>query len=489
MFARDLAGGGVVIDVGSHVFDVLATWFGENCEVLDYQDDNQGGVETEGRARLRFGDVNVTVALSRLRKLANTCVIQGSERTLKVGTGFTTTFEITDREGAVVQSGQVPVLPPAAGEWTELFAGQLRMFADAVATGAPSLADATAGVATARVTAACYGHPGRPKGVPSWAAFDLPDGAASLEGLRVGVTGATGFIGGRLVDALVTASRAQVVGAVRDFRRLVRLSPLDQDRLTFARLDLDDPRALLDSPVDVFVHCAHGNRGTVEERWRTSVEGTRNALRMAEAAGARRFVHISTVSVYDTSTVESLTESGSAFEPDADDREYAAQKLAAERIALTEARGMDVVVLQPTVVYGPQSGGWTVRPLTRMPADSAILPTGDAGVCNAVYVDDVVSAIILAIATPEAAGRRFLISGDRPISWGRFYDAYRDMCDGALAEAADGTLPEWERRLYASPSAVRIELARKVLGYRPRYSFDRGIAITRDWARWAGLAR
>jgi nucleoside-diphosphate-sugar epimerase len=51
-----------------------------------------------------------------------------------------------------------------------------------------------------------------------------------------------------------------------------------------------------------------------------------------------------------------------------------------------------------------------------------ILPDSEVGICNAVYVDDVVSAMIFAATNREAVGERFLISGPSPISWAQFYE-------------------------------------------------------------------
>jgi len=56
-----------------------------------------------------------------------------------------------------------------------------------------------------------------------------------------------------------------------------------------------------------------------------------------------------------------------------------------------------------------------------------VLVNGGDGLCNAVYVDDVVQAMLLAATAKEGAGERFLVSGPRPVTWREFYGAYEAM--------------------------------------------------------------
>ena len=89
--------------------------------------------------------------------------------------------------------------------------------------------------------------------------------------------------------------------------------------------------------------------------------------------------------------------------------------------------GVDATIIQPTIVYGPFSGYWTERPAAMLTAGVVILPAPGDGICNAVYVDDVVQALILAAQRDEAAGESFLVSGPEHPTWLDFYHAYEKV--------------------------------------------------------------
>lgn len=307
----------------------------------------------------------------------------------------------------------------------------------------------------------------------------------------VAVTGAAGFIGGRAVERLVLERDDHVRAVVRNYGRLARLSPLPQRRLEFWTADVTDVSAMsaaLEGCTAV-VHCAYGNAGSVDERYRTTVDGTLAVLTAAREAGVRRFVHVSTSEVYDSSTLDVLDESAPSLPDDPTDMEYERQKLAAERFVLAASDGgMDCVVLQPGVVYGPWGAQWTTAQLRRLPTDNACLPTGDDGHCNAIYVDDLVNASFLALEAPDVNGERFLVSGRETVSWGAFFDQYRAMLglprpDGGCASPR---LPDWESELYARRAAISGEHARERLGFTATATLDEGMLKVKQWAQWMG---
>lgn len=489
IFRPDLAAGGVVMDVGVHVFDMLMMWFGVDAEVVEYSDDGTGGVESEASVRLRIAGATADVVLSRQRKLSNSCVITGSRASLRVGIGFDADYEIRSCSGYVVDSGSVPALPQAAQAWNDLYVGQLRAFLSAIGAGTKPLADVKAGARAVELAVACYDS-GR-RGQLPWPWSTRVVSRERLAGQRVAVTGATGFLGSRLAELLTTETGASVVAMARSYSRFARLAALNQERLRFAAGDVtnvnDLASALADA--DTVIHCAYGNAGSVDERWRTSVEGTQAVVKASMEAGVRRLVHVSSISVYEPSGRKTITERSPYLRQDPGDREYDQQKLEAERIvAEVAAADLEVVIIQPGFIYGPYGPWWTANPLRRLAENPALLPSGSGfGICNAVYVDDVAAAILLAAELPGLAQERFIVTGQAPVSWGEFYDAYRDVL-GLPHTARDlEFLADWERALYLREITASSEHASAVLGYAPRFSLTDGMTRVRHWAQWQGL--
>lgn len=308
-------------------------------------------------------------------------------------------------------------------------------------------------------------------------------------GVRVvAVTGATGFIGARLVERLVLGTAYRVRAMTRSPGRVARIAQLDPNRMEVVVADIAAPGGLdarVLAGVDVMVHCAYGNDGDEERAWTVTVEGTRAVMQAAVAAGVRRLVHISTVAVYDAAGRARVDEHCPRLAPTR--RGYAEAKLAAEEIALACSGALEVVVLQPTIVYGPWGGEWSRGALERLERNNAWLPTGGDGVCNAVFVDDVVEAITLSLTASAAPGSCLLVSAAEPVTWGAFYDTLRQMLCLPVPSGHGGPsgLDPWERDLYASSAAVNIERARTLLGYAPAYDLGRGMAALQAWVEWA----
>ena len=246
---------------------------------------------------------------------------------------------------------------------------------------------------------------------------------SEFAGKRCLVTGGTGFIGGRLIESLASDG-AELRALVRDLSKSPRIARFD---VQMVRGDLAE-RADVERAVegcDYVFHCAFGNSGDLERMRTVTVDGTRHVVEACRKEGAR-LVHVSTVAVYGDTPDGTLDETA-ARNPGGDF--YAETKLEAEN-AVLEAAGagaLQASVVQPTIVYGPFGPAWTVRTFDELKSGYVMLIDGGEGLCNAVYVDDIVRGLRLAASEEGALGEVFLLSGPEPVTWREFYGAHEAL--------------------------------------------------------------
>ncbi len=304
----------------------------------------------------------------------------------------------------------------------------------------------------------------------------LAEANEQLAGRRVLVTGGSGFIGGRLVERLVVEAGAEVRVLVRNFASAARLArfPLD-----FARGDVLDEAALEAAArgCAVVFHCAYGTSGSQGHRARVNREGTRRVLEAAAKAGVARVVHLSTLMVYGRTADGDLDETaprrrfGNA---------YSDSKLEAERLVLDAARAgrVPATVLQPTAVYGPFGGVWTEQVLGSLKTGRAILIDGGRGLANHVYVDDLVSAMLLAAVEEKAVGEAFLVSAEEPATWREMYAAFEAMLGASrtVSMTAAEARAHWQLSQRARPRLLPALLA----GLRGDRALRESLLATRE---------
>lgn len=319
-----------------------------------------------------------------------------------------------------------------------------------------------------------------------------------MSGGRFIVTGATGFLGGALVRRLL-AEGHEVVALGRQAEALLSLA---RDGARAIRCDLAKQSALPE-PVaaDVFVHCAALSSpwGRYADFHAANVIGTQNALAMAKAAGVKRFVHISTPSVY------FRFEDRPALREDAPlpvpVNAYAATKRQAEEL-VRKQDALDPIILRPRGIYG--AGDTALMPRLLRVARKRALPLMRHGraATDLTHVDDVVGAVMAAANAGKISQRVFNVSGgvalnvrevieragERagvPVRWRSMpapvvLGAVR-LIEG-LAKIAPGR-PEplttaYSVALLAYTQTLDISTAKAVLGWTPRIGFEDGLART-----------
>lgn len=226
--------------------------------------------------------------------------------------------------------------------------------------------------------------------------------------MRVLITGATGFIGGRLCEVMALQAIGRPRAFVHSTATAARIARLP---LEFALGDLCDRPAVERAMqnCDAVVHLARGEP-------RVMRQGLENVLRAAVNANVKRFVHMSSVAVHGNHPPpESASENAPVRRCD---NEYGREKLRQEHLVSAYARRhrLEAVILRPPTVYGPFSS-FTLGVLQRIRAGTVAMVNDGAGPFNLVYVDNVVRAILLALSTPRASGEIFFVTDGEAVTW------------------------------------------------------------------------
>jgi len=279
---------------------------------------------------------------------------------------------------------------------------------------------------------------------------------------KILITGGSGFLGGRLVETLARRG-ARIRVATSDFRHCARAARFPVE---LVKADLLDHEALARAAADctLIFHFAYRFGGSPTEQQRANVEGTRALAEALLRNGGRRLIHISSMSAYGAPRDGDLVETSL---PKPINDAYSNTKLAIDRMLLElhRTRGLPVTILQPAVVYGPYAPTWTIRLLEQVSTGRVALPAQGSGLCNAVYVDDVIAATLLAAEHKAAVGEAFLISAAAPTTWGEFFGAYEAMVDKRAIVHLDDEQARIEGRKQQQGSSllgkVRRELARR----------------------------
>lgn len=231
---------------------------------------------------------------------------------------------------------------------------------------------------------------------------------------RILVTGASGFIGVRVCERLALETGASVRAMVRQWSSAVRIAHLPVEIVLG---DVTDPASLgaALSGCDAVIHLALGsNRGIGL--------GTRHLVAAAHEARVRRFVHMSSTAVYGLNPRPPVA--GEATPLERLGQPYGDAKIKAERAVWdAAAKGLPAVVLRPCIVWGPRSQ-WNTGALERLKRGQVSLVGDGQGICNIVYIDNLIDAVLASLVRPEAVGEAFFVTDAKPVTWGEFVAAH-----------------------------------------------------------------
>lgn len=318
---------------------------------------------------------------------------------------------------------------------------------------------------------------------------------------KILVTGAGGFIGSHLTEALVRDgydTRAFVMyNSLNSWGWLDRVPADVMGQFEVVAGDIRDPNGIADAMkgVDIVLHLAaliaipfsyHSPDAYVQ----TNITGTLNVLQAARRLGISRVVSASTSETYGTAQFVPITED----HPISAQSPYAATKVGADQLALSFYRsfGTPVALLRPFNTYGPRQSARAVIPtiISQIAAGSrqiklgSLTPTRDF-----TFVRDTARGFIQAMECDEAIGGVTNIGSGFEISIGDTVVAIAQAMGVDIEVVQDNTRlrPQSSEveRLFAGTSK-----AEKIFGWMPefggRQGFLRGLAETAKWYRDPG---
>jgi nucleoside-diphosphate-sugar epimerase len=322
------------------------------------------------------------------------------------------------------------------------------------------------------------------------------------------VTGASGFLGGRLAQVLAEQGEPVIVLARKnsDLRHLDGLPGL-----RVVRGGLTDRDAVLEAvreATHVF-HCAAASTDWARREvfHESNVRGTETLVAAArEARGLRRFVHVSTTDVYGYPETP-CAEAGAIRDVGLP---YNRTKILGEKAVWRAAQedGLPVTVVRPATIYGPRGKAFVTDIAEFLRKGQMAYIAGGRTTGGFLYVDNAVDAMLAAAQSEAALGHVYNLSDGTGASW---QDYVGGLADGlgcrrpwinlsyraAMAVAGAMEAPYHAVRvLPGRPMLTRhavyllgrdqeypADKARAELGFRPKVSFAEGIARSVEWVK------
>ena len=314
------------------------------------------------------------------------------------------------------------------------------------------------------------------------------------------ITGATGLVGGHAAEEAMRRGH-RVRALVRSTSDTRYLEQWGVERIVG---DLEDPEALRAGAAGAewIFNCAAkvGDWGTLEEFRRLNVEALRLLLDAASEARVERFVHVSSLGVYEGrdhfGTDETVPPAASSLDA------YTRSKTEAEALVLEyqRRRGLPVAIVRPGFIYGERDRTVLPKLLTNLRRGTfAFFGSGEQRL-NCIYAKNLVHGILLAAEVPGAVGEVFNLTDGEAVTKKRFVGRVAELAGlpvpnrhiplpvaKILAAVVEGTAKMLRSKRPPLINRARykflglnldysIEKARSVLGYRPPFTFDEGMA-------------
>jgi dihydroflavonol-4-reductase len=325
--------------------------------------------------------------------------------------------------------------------------------------------------------------------------------------MKVLITGGTGFIGSRLALACIDRGyEVDVLG--REDATEAELSNralLERKGVRIQLGSVTEPQRMMQitAGADIVFHLAAAQHemNVPDALFRAvNVEGTRNMLEASLAAGVRRFLHGSTIGVYDRD-VETVVDEDTPLKPD---NIYGITKAEGEAVVRSYFDRLPCTIIRISETYGP--GDRRLLKLFKAVAKGVFFMVGRGqNIHQLIYVDDLAEGMLVAASHQEAIGETFLLAGEERLSSNEMVAAIAAAVGVKekswraplwpfmwLASILEFTLrplgiqpPLHRRRMDFFTKSFRLSTAKAkaIIGFEAHTSFAEGTRRTAQWYR------
>tara|TARA_B100000212_G_scaffold90759_1_gene66633 strand:+ start:20297 stop:21346 length:1050 start_codon:yes stop_codon:yes gene_type:complete len=229
---------------------------------------------------------------------------------------------------------------------------------------------------------------------------------------KVLVIGSNGFIGFRMVELLIDKN-FEVLCGISSNNRAYRVCTIKAEKIVLDITKKIDHKQF--EGIDYIINCSTGNSNVIEK-------GTSNILDACLDANVKKYIHLSSVDVYGRLDGEILEDS--IMTPVT---EYGKSKLTSENICKNYIKkGLNITILRPSIVYGPDSDLWVTRICRRVSESNfSLSDKSNQGQCNLIFIDDLVNICIEALDNKKTNNNIYNISSDEKLSWFEYYSFYK----------------------------------------------------------------
>jgi uncharacterized protein YbjT (DUF2867 family) len=220
--------------------------------------------------------------------------------------------------------------------------------------------------------------------------------------VKVLVTGGTGFVGPKVVKAIVDAGH-DVRALVRSPKSGANAAALGAEPVEGDVADAASLRVAVEG-VEAVVHLVAIRQGRPEQFEQIMVEGTRDLLTAAKEAGVKRFVQMSALGTTEE-TKDLVPYYGAKWQQEQD----------------VKASGLDHVIFRPCFAFGRDGG--IVPTFRRIAKVAPVTPIPGSGKqrIQPIWIDDVAAYFARGLELPEAANRTFELGGPDTVTWNEFW--------------------------------------------------------------------